>query len=44
MASMTASVGERIEASGANAAWKARIYESIGQLSHWLEENDSWLG
>lgn len=40
MASMTASVGERIEAQGAKAAWKARIYESIGQLSRWLEEND----
>jgi len=40
MASMTASVGERIGAQGAKAAWKARIYESIGQLSRWLEEND----
>src|SRR5271157_5962441 len=40
MASTTASVGERTEAKGVNAASKARIYESIGQLSHWLEEND----
>jgi polysaccharide biosynthesis protein VpsJ len=40
MASMTASVGERIDARGANAALKTRIYESIGQLSRWLEEND----
>jgi hypothetical protein len=40
MASMTVSVGERIEAQGAKAAWKARIYGSIGQLSRWLEEND----
>jgi polysaccharide biosynthesis protein VpsJ len=40
MATTTASVGERIEAKGVNAASKARIYESIGQLSRWLEEND----
>jgi len=40
MASTTASVGQRIEAKGLNAASKARIYEAIGKLSLWLEEND----
>jgi rhamnogalacturonyl hydrolase YesR len=37
---MTASVGERLEAQHSNTALKATIYKSIGQLSHWLEEND----
>src|SRR5258708_7532156 len=40
MASTTASVGNLSEAQGANAALKSRIYGSIEQLSHWLEEND----
>src|SRR5580698_10763181 len=41
MAIMTASAGElRVSQSNSNAALKATIYESIGQLSRWLEEND----
>jgi hypothetical protein len=40
MASTTASVGERREAQCSDSALKARICESIGKLSHWLEEND----
>lgn len=40
MASTTASVGERREARCSDSALKARICESIGKLSHWLEEND----
>jgi rhamnogalacturonyl hydrolase YesR len=40
MATTTASVGERIEAKGVNAASKANIYESIRRVSRWLEEND----
>jgi len=37
---MTASVGKQPGGEDAQAALKARIYTSIGQLSHWLEEND----
>jgi polysaccharide biosynthesis protein VpsJ len=40
MASMTASVGKQRGTQGSNTALKAAIYESIEQLSHWLEEND----
>jgi hypothetical protein len=41
MAIMTASAGElRVSQSNSNAALKATIYDSIGQLSRWLEEND----
>src|SRR5271156_6020727 len=40
MAVMTASAGEQRVSHGSNAALKATIYESIGRLSHWLEEND----
>jgi len=37
---MTASAGEQRVSHGSNAALKATIYDSIGRLSHWLEEND----
>jgi len=40
MAIMTASVGERCEDKDSNAAIKGMVYESIGRLSHWLEENN----
>ena len=40
MATMRASVGEQCGTQGSNTALKAAIYESIEQLSHWLEEND----
>jgi polysaccharide biosynthesis protein VpsJ len=40
MASMTTSVVEPCGDGNSNAALKATIYKSIGQLSHWLEEND----
>src|SRR5271155_884898 len=40
MAIMTESAGEQRVAQGSNAASKALIYESIGRLSRWLEEND----
>ena len=40
MASVTASVGEQQGAQSANPAVKSMFYESIGRLSHWLEEND----
>jgi hypothetical protein len=40
MAVMTASAGEQRVGRGSNAALKATIYDSIGRLSHWLEEND----
>jgi polysaccharide biosynthesis protein VpsJ len=40
MGIMTASVGEPRVSQGTSAASKALIYESIGRLSHWLEEND----
>ena len=40
MAIMTASAGEQRVAQGSNTASKALIYESIGRLSRWLEEND----
>lgn len=40
MATMTASVGEQQRAQGAHPAAKSMVYESIGRLSHWLEEND----
>jgi hypothetical protein len=40
MAVMTASVGERGVGQDSNTALKAGIYESIGRLSRWLEEND----
>ena len=40
MTSSTAFADERTKAKGVNSASKARIYESIGQLSRWLEEND----
>ncbi len=40
MASTTASVGERSAVRSANAPLRARIFASIEQLSHWLEEND----
>jgi len=37
---MTASAGERRVGEGSNMALKSMIHESIGRLSHWLEEND----
>jgi hypothetical protein len=40
MASMTASVGERREDKRTNTEIKRMVYESIGRLSRWLEEND----
>jgi polysaccharide biosynthesis protein VpsJ len=40
MAVMTASVGERRVGQDSNTTLKAGIYESIGRLSRWLEEND----
>jgi len=40
MASMTASVGEQRGAQGSGTALKATIYNSIGQLSRWLEKNE----
>jgi hypothetical protein len=40
MAIMTASAGEQLVGQGSNAASKAFIYESIGRLSRWLEENE----
>jgi rhamnogalacturonyl hydrolase YesR len=40
MAIMTASAGEPRVVQCSNAASKALIYESIGRLSQWLEEND----
>src|SRR5580698_3168542 len=40
MAVMTASAGEQRVRHGSNTALKATIYESIGRLSQWLEEND----
>ena len=40
MASITASVGEQRGAQGSGTALKATIYNSIGQLSRWLEKNE----
>jgi hypothetical protein len=40
MASVRACTGEQRVAQGLNPASKALIYESIGRLTHWLEEND----
>src|ERR1039458_1129812 len=40
MASMTASVGERLETRERNSAVKSQIYDSISRLSGWLERND----
>lgn len=40
MVSTTASVGNLSEAQRSNTALKSKIYGSIEQLSHWLEEND----
>ncbi len=40
MAIMTASAGEQRVAQDSTTASKVMIYESIGRLSHWLEEND----
>jgi len=40
MASTMASVGEKLGTRGPRAESKARIYESILQLSRWLEENE----
>jgi rhamnogalacturonyl hydrolase YesR len=40
MAVMMASAGERRVGQDSNTALKAVIYESIGRLSRWLEEND----
>ena len=40
MAIMTASAGENRVGEGSNTALKSMIHESIGRLSHWLEEND----
>jgi rhamnogalacturonyl hydrolase YesR len=37
---MMASVGDLRESQDSNAVLKARIFESIERLSHWLEEND----
>jgi hypothetical protein len=39
MASIAATIGERREGQGPNTALKATIYESIAQLSRWLEKN-----
>ena len=39
MASMTASVGKRLEVRDGNSVEKANIYESIMRLSSWLEKN-----
>jgi hypothetical protein len=40
MAIMTASAGNQLVNQSSNAASKVLICESIGRLSHWLEEND----
>jgi len=40
MASTTASVGEMSQVRSANAAFKAKLYQSILRLSRWLEEHD----
>ena len=40
MAITTEFVGDLSAAQGSNAALKSRIYGSIGQLSHWLEDHD----
>jgi rhamnogalacturonyl hydrolase YesR len=40
MAVMMASAGERRVGQNSNTALKAVIYESIGRLSRWLEDND----
>ena len=37
---MTASAGEQRVEQHSNNAVKARLYESIARLTHWLEEND----
>jgi len=37
---MTASVGELRENKGSNTHIKGMVYESIGRLTRWLEEND----